>query len=274
MAIDDFISACAKRDIVTQIGFTGGEPFLKREMLLHGLTTANSYNLPSGIVTSGYWARSEESTQRTISELRELGLKILVVSMDSYHQKFVDLDKVIRAAKIAGQLGVQFLVYACFNDQLEKDRIYQDFKKIRDVNIDAKIEWRSVSNVGNATAIYSGNFTMPFNEVSGICPSDTIINVWPDGSVLPCCSAYTNASLAVGVYPQKSADELVELILTSQKLKAIRKGNIKKISSLADKSLLLRRYENTCHLCHDLCQIKDFDYNNYDFDPIDDVVFG
>lgn len=86
-----------------RVHLTGGEPFLFWERLVEILAAGQGENLgPVDLVeTNGSWASSEELVRGRLQTLRDLGVRRLKVSVDPFHQEYVDIEKVRLLARVA-----------------------------------------------------------------------------------------------------------------------------------------------------------------------------
>lgn len=113
-----YIDAAAQGHCSRMIGYTGGEPFLYYDrMLLLMKYTYNTYGIAGGAVTNCFWAETPLIAEKMINELRDSGLRSLVVSLDQFHLQFGQTDRV-RNAVIASVLAG---VYTTVNSVVSRD---------------------------------------------------------------------------------------------------------------------------------------------------------
>lgn len=103
MAIAAWKSLKELAGTATKVHLTGGEPFLYWEHLLKIMQKAESQELGKVdlIETNGFWAISAEIIKERLKILDELGMRRLKISVDPFHQKFVDIAPVRLLADIA-----------------------------------------------------------------------------------------------------------------------------------------------------------------------------
>jgi hypothetical protein len=89
-----------------KVHLTGGEPFLYWERLLEIMQKAKSQGLGNAdlIETNGFWAESAEIVTKRLKLLDELGMRRLKISVDPFHQEYVDIEPVRLLANIATEL--------------------------------------------------------------------------------------------------------------------------------------------------------------------------
>ena len=89
-----------------RIHLTGGEPFLYWDHLVEILREAGKQKLgPADMVeTNGFWATSDSLTRDRLAALIELGVRRLKISVDPFHQEYVDIEPVRRLASVANEM--------------------------------------------------------------------------------------------------------------------------------------------------------------------------
>ena len=91
----------AELGTVRKFSFSGGEPFLYPELLKEAVRYGKeTFGIPSGVVSNGFWAENYEEGDRLIGELKACGLKSMKLSADPYHQAFVPASAVKNAVRI------------------------------------------------------------------------------------------------------------------------------------------------------------------------------
>jgi len=84
----------------------GGEPFLYLDVVKHIVTEARLLGIPkTWIITNGYWAKDEQTTEKKLQELKQAGLSCITVSVDAFHQEYVPIEPVKRAIECSSLLG-------------------------------------------------------------------------------------------------------------------------------------------------------------------------
>ena len=88
------------------VHITGGEPFLRFEILKETLKIAQEERLGGleKVETNAAWCVNDDITQKRLSELAEYGLTKLQISTDCYHQQYVPSECVQRGIRIATEI--------------------------------------------------------------------------------------------------------------------------------------------------------------------------
>lgn len=86
-----------------KIHLTGGEPFLYWDHLIEILRKARERRLgPIDLIeTNGFWAADDQIVAERLAVLTSLGMERLKVSVDPFHQEYVDIEPVNRLASMA-----------------------------------------------------------------------------------------------------------------------------------------------------------------------------
>ena len=84
---------------VQGISFSAGEPFLYFEDICALVDLCRRLGIYTRIVTNGYWAADQASTDRHVQALKQNGLCQLRLSCSRWHQAHVDRENLLRAAK-------------------------------------------------------------------------------------------------------------------------------------------------------------------------------
>ncbi|HEX6302974.1 MAG TPA: radical SAM protein [Anaerolineales bacterium] len=88
------------------IFFEGGEPFYHYPLLLQGLRRACEKGFSVGVITNGYFARSEQTAARFLRPLKDMGVAKLCVSDDPLHYRSTQDSPAKRTLRAAFQLGL------------------------------------------------------------------------------------------------------------------------------------------------------------------------
>ncbi len=106
------------------VHFTGGEPFLNYELLLHLAGTATRLGIPSTFVeTNGFWCRDDRTAREQLRTLKEAGLGGIMVSANPFILEQIPFERTERAVRIGREVfGRNAFVYQVF--------FYEQFKSM------------------------------------------------------------------------------------------------------------------------------------------------
>ena len=93
----------AKHGKKMRIHLSGGEPFRDWPHLLSLIRAARDAGLTplEKVETNAFWATDDGLTRSRLEQLDALGMELLVISSDVYHQEFVPFERVQRCVEIA-----------------------------------------------------------------------------------------------------------------------------------------------------------------------------
>lgn len=180
---------------INYIIWTGGEAFLKYDLLLMGIKYAKQKGIYSRVVSNGYWVANNETAKNKLIPLINSGLTELNVSTGDSHQAYVPINRVLNAATCAADLGIISLISveesdkSVFSiDDINGNQQYLDFMRTSNHSDLLKIIpsiW--VSFHRDQTLNYDkGRITAP--EISNGCESlFTTLVVDPKNVALSCC---------------------------------------------------------------------------------------
>jgi hypothetical protein len=164
------------------IGLTGGEPFLAREQLRILSNASSAVGMKTGVVTAAHWATSEEAARKVVESFP--GIDIWDMSVDSFHEEFIGVDRVKTAYQAVKGNGRRPVVRFTYQDPpTPVDRRLLDF--IHTFAEEKDIFSQTVRSVGRASELPifpaggRTNFAKP-------CWTKGLV-IRYDGSMAPCC---------------------------------------------------------------------------------------
>lgn len=129
--ITKLLSDIQKLGSVAWLFFEGGEPFYHYPLLLQSVKKARDRGFSVGVITNGYFARSEHTAARFLRPLKALGLAMLCVSDDPLHYRAIKdspAKRTLRAAYQSGLPARRVCVESSTMDQcLDPEWIGQEF---------------------------------------------------------------------------------------------------------------------------------------------------
>ena len=105
-----YIDQISKISSVKWISFTGGEPFLIPDALNALVGYASSKGFMTECVTNGSWAKTSENSLKALTFLKEAGLNVLNLSVDSFHQEFISFNNVRNCFEAAKSLELKVVL--------------------------------------------------------------------------------------------------------------------------------------------------------------------
>jgi len=104
--------------------FTGGEPFLNYSLLSKAVMLAEKYEIPSTFVeTNCFWAVTDQLTRAKLSNLKNLGLKGIMISINPFYLEYVPFERTKRCIDISLEIFGQ-------NTMIYQMNFYQHFNQM------------------------------------------------------------------------------------------------------------------------------------------------
>ena len=259
--------------LLERVHFTGGEPFLERELLNSLAAHAKELGIPSAVVTNAAWCRTPRKARAVLAELHENGIESVAVSVDAYHSAFVPLQNVVELLHAAQELGMATISLATLGDGTEQET--EGLLNALLCQVETPIRRRWLMPVGRARGTAILHHSSPFDAVCSECPLQNLLTVYPSGIAFPCCSAGCHQALAVGNINCTSLRSIWLRRRDSPVLSLIQKdGPHALLYACPDSTRRLftsAKYSSVCHLCYalldnsvvrdSLAQLKDDTYD-------------
>ncbi len=179
---------------VTDVGLSGGEPFLYPERVVELVRHLKRLRVPLvSPFTNGAWGADAARAARILSELRDAGFgdspkDQIKISTGDFHAPFVPLDDVLRLAGLHHAiLGTRVIldVALASDDGVLRDLI----RRAKGLGIERNIQWtarRTVSKSGRARAFYDA-LPMRDRRLDEMrCPIKASATLYPSGDWVSC----------------------------------------------------------------------------------------
>ena len=238
--------------------FTGGEPFLNFPLLLKAVELAEKAGIPSLFVeTNAFWAREDEKTFKILKELKERGLKGILISVNPFIVEYVPFQRIERAVRIGYEVFRENLIvyqweyFLLFKNWGIKGRLNWDeyVKKKEAIIGELLLMGRAVYKLSGWRRFKPSNFP-------GSCYSEltrTWHNHWDNyGNIIPGFCA----GLSLGNW--KENPEIYEKGIDLEKrpvLKILLEEGVRGLLDWAKRKFNFKEkegYFSPCHLCLDI----------------------
>jgi MoaA/NifB/PqqE/SkfB family radical SAM enzyme len=189
--VTPLVIAFSKVPSVTRFVFTGGDPFLYIEEIIEIMRSSRTAGVtqPFHIVTSGYWAKSDEIVSELLERLKLVGLDALCLSHDHEHARWVPADHIKRIATHSLIHGIAVNVFGIFWNKNE--HIEDLLPPLDGVEMFSNV----ALSIGSARKLYGigPRYNFP-EEKKYSCgrPLSYEVSIYPNGEVYPCCSGGFN----------------------------------------------------------------------------------
>jgi len=108
------------------ISFSAGEPLLYFNKIAELVKLCRQIRIYTRIVTNSFWAKTAESSDHLVSELKKNGLCQLRLSYSRWHQKNVNRNNVLNAARSCQKIGVNYFI-SFITDFSKEDDPHEQF---------------------------------------------------------------------------------------------------------------------------------------------------
>ncbi|WP_299768972.1 radical SAM protein [uncultured Pseudoteredinibacter sp.] len=171
---------------IKQISFTGGEPFLCKDVMCRISHDAYKHSISCGAVTSAHWATSLEKARKTLEEIPHLDH--ITISYDKYHSEYIKLSSVRHAVEAAEALGKTASIRASIPPNAEES--HMNFLNALKFEFEDRVHTQEVLSFGRASDL---NIKANYSNSAPILPClSSGPHVTESGNVIPCCSTLDN----------------------------------------------------------------------------------
>ena len=242
------------------LSLTGGEPFYN----LHSLERIAEFGEACGLivsaVTNAYWAKTPDKAVRILKRLS--AIKMLAISADIHHQKYIPFENVKNAVFAAETCGIPYHIAVCTEN--EDDEEYKEMlERLREI-VDAEaIKTAITFPAGRALKeIDALKYQTTEEPPLSACSAGSSPVIFPDGRVIACIGPVidlkSNHPLMLGNLREKSLEEVLNGAELNSILHAIRIWGPKKLIKLIEEgglgNCLPERYirNSVCNACYNL----------------------
>ncbi|GAB3250597.1 radical SAM protein [Chitinimonas naiadis] len=264
------IRGLLRRGQIDRLSFTGGEPFLRYDNMLALASYGAKHGLNFGVVTNGRWAVSEVVIENKLDALIQQGLDLLVISYDRYHQAFVPDERIALLLRVAAGLNLAVHLYVSRDDATPIPTLKQQLMDKFSLALH-EVSVRDVVPLGHGAALPISMAAMSYFDLDTECPARNEYNLWPDGELLPCCSAGTHAGLSLGNLHRESIDSLIAKRRASRLMGMLHRHDLAELVVRLPEPMQVRlasaAYVSACHLCHAILSEPDIHSVVEEIDP-------
>ena len=242
------------------LALTGGEPFFNMELL----KKISNYGRESGFtvsaVTNAFWATSKNDATSVLEKFP--AIRMLCISTDEFHQKFIPFENIKNAAYAAEKCDIVYSFAIC-TPNFEDPQYLKIMEEISEITggDERKVRISVTFPVGRAKK-RSKNFDykMTSEPPAGACRMACSPIVFPEGKVMGCIGPVikldTDHPLVLGNLQENSLAEILDKAELDTALHAIRIWGPHKILSMLkerNNNLLLPSEfidECNCDVCY------------------------
>jgi MoaA/NifB/PqqE/SkfB family radical SAM enzyme len=240
---------------ISEIGISGGEPFLFLPLLHRVIQFATGCGFTSSVTTNGFWGTAA-GARRILQDLKTSGLRAVCVSTSGFHQEFIQLNAVIGAAKAALIAGLDVTINLVSSASLSTDSIRT---ALGDLAGRIELVIMPCLPAGRAADhIHAREYLREFAVPYGNCRQHfRKMAVDIAGDVYPCCSpgGFTTP-LKLGNAKNASLRSILDNSASSKLLAILESVGpsffLPFLRAAAVEPMLPERFSDQCHLCHEM----------------------
>ena len=244
----------------------GGEPLLYPEIVyaIHNRAKKDGI-LIREVLTNGFWSTKAEEIEEIAHNLAKSGVNVISISVDCFHQKFVPLKIVKKAAASAVEAGIERVCWnPCWVVSKNHENQYNRktktiLQELRNLNLEES-QGNSVQPRGRALSSLAEFFPPRTQVPDGKCGDmpyterlDSIktISVEPDGRIAVCQKFYIGNAFTSNI------NDILENYdpFKIPEAKSILEKGVQGLKDWAKKTGVKPKpqgYYNVCHMCTDL----------------------
>lgn len=230
--ITELIKQASHQRHMKHIAFSGGDPFLRYNDLIHAIKIAKECGFETSCFTNAFWCKSTEETEKRINELVDAGLDTLRISLDYQHAKHIPIDRyktllcMLKETKIKVYLNVGVL-----NDV--KDKTFELLNELRTCLLNYDVIIFPFMRIGRAENLPENYFYRTIQKTKLMCPRNTILPIRANGDVFPCDMCPPNFAPVGNAYVH-SLNELISNAYKNKFHRLVQKRGLPWIVNMID----------------------------------------
>ena len=226
------------------ISFSAGEPLLYFNDITELVNLCSQIGIYTRIVTNSFWAKTAESSDSLVIELKEKGLSQLRLSYSRWHQKNINRNNVLNAARSCQKIGLNYFI-SFVTDFSQEDDPHEEFLR----NHSLRFFPEPVIYAGRAKSFKRRNILTDYQ--ANCCDMNPYLT--PDLDMYACCDAGSHFSKTnffyLGNLNKNNPEQLFVKSETDRLYNLIRTMGITNIASFAGiKGRKIITYSK-CELC-------------------------
>ncbi|MCS4487943.1 YydG family radical SAM peptide epimerase [Streptococcus sciuri] len=247
--IEKVVSYAESHDEVKVVSLTGGEALLRKNKVLEIIQRLSSVGKEVTLISNGFWATSETTTERMLSELKLAGLNYLTISYDDYHAEYIPIANIKRLLTLIKK----FDIGVALNMVVDKKHIGVGL--LRDLGesiFGIQITMVPASPVGRATNLNVDDlYLKTVRELELSCPATGWeFVVHHDGYIYPCCSpSVFESNLRIGSITGDGVEKLESQLYSNILLYILKKEGFKWFIEKMHLDLSKQKFVSSCEIC-------------------------
>lgn len=219
-------------------------------------------------VTNGYWGATENSTRKRLHKLRSVGLTEINFSVGDNHAKYVPVEYVERAARLACELGITTVInIELFSDSKFAEEYKRRFDKLLNKFNNLIVQFSMwIPNGGETVIKHEKRYSLLANpdEHAGCDAILSTVSITPDEKLAACCGLYLLhlPEMIVGDLKKESLPPMIERLPNDFMKIWLAVDGPERIAQCANefnkKIIIKQKYVHPCQICVMLYQRREW----------------
>lgn len=251
--IKELVDFAVNNKHIKRVSFTGGEPFLRENLLYESIKEVKDSEKITTCVTNGFWAKDMKTTKEKLQKLYILGLDTLSISFDDFHQRYINLENIKNILRCRIQIPIKMSLNMTITN---KDTGLLLINKLDNNLLDIPINRHAVIMCGRAKNITKNNFIQRYNINNCLACGDRTLFINSDGKCYPCCSpVIAETCLCLGDIHKESIDVVWKRFTNNKLLYIIKKEGLNWFIDICRKDNIIKfreMYGSPCEVCKNI----------------------
>ena len=131
---EKYIKLLSQKERFRSLHITGGEPFLKFDLLVKIVEICKKYEIPNFVETNCFWAVEDKITEEKLEILKNSGMDAILISTSPFYLEKIPFENVERCLNIAEKIFGRENVMVYSN---------QGYQIIKEMGVKGKMSWES-----------------------------------------------------------------------------------------------------------------------------------
>lgn len=255
--LDEFYRHQSDTSIFRNIVLTGGEPFLRRDIINCIAEISKLFELSFGIVTGCFWGKNNTSTFLDLLEMIADSNGYLCISIDKFHLEEIGTETYLAALDICQRVHMPIRIFYAYDpDMIDEEMQIQDFI------LNLLLKHQNIVSVWPQPIRKTGRFSKSkeFDEpIKSPCHLVNAPNIDIDGSYYPCCGDWHDSHMWRQASKKKLALGNLAANTLSELVNAHRKSLFINAVKHAGPWTLAKQYQSKENkTCKGLCELCEF----------------
>lgn len=183
--LEEFYNTNNKTEIFRNVVLTGGEPFLRKDIINLVSEICSLYSLSFGIVTGCFWGKNKPSLYFNLLKTIKKSNGYLCISIDKHHLEEIGRDAYHAALALCKEINIPVRIFYAYDPNLTDEE-----QSIQDFILNLLISYENIVSVWPQPIRSVGRFSENESKTQqhpSSCHLVNAPNIDIDGSYYPCC---------------------------------------------------------------------------------------